>query len=98
MVLRVRFHANHDDWRPVKFPPPHPSWCTGYSGVTEGSEAYSTVVAYVDSLDQILEYWPEADSIQIFDRDATIKFSDRFPCPDWYMPSSVLPVIEMVQE
>jgi hypothetical protein len=29
-MIRARFHANEDDWRAVKFPPPGPYWCTGY--------------------------------------------------------------------
>jgi hypothetical protein len=30
--IRYRFHANADDYRPVKFPPPGPYWCSGYLG------------------------------------------------------------------
>lgn len=76
-MIRARFHANEDDWRPVEFPPPGPAWCTGYG------EGYSTVVAYVESEDQILKFWPEATEIDTQPCDK-IEFSGRFPRPDWW--------------
>jgi len=78
-MIRARFHANADDWRPIKFPPPGPAWCTGYAA--DGS--YSTVVAYAESEDQIREFWPEASNIEADDRNE-ITFTDRFPRPDWW--------------
>ena len=78
-MIRCRFKANHDDPRPVKFPPPHPWWCTGYAG----DDSYSIVVAYADNEDQIKEYWPEAAEL---DSEETIAyfFNSRFPKPDWF--------------
>jgi hypothetical protein len=77
VILRARFKANAEDYRPVKWPPPGPYWCTGYR------EGYSIVVAYADSVKEILEYWPEAEDI-----DCTVEkdysFSSRFPQPDWW--------------
>lgn len=78
-MLRARFHANADDWRPINFPPPGPAWCTGYAA----DESYSTVVAYVADENQIREFWPEATNIEI-DEHAKIIFTDRFPRPDWW--------------
>lgn len=75
--LRARFRANEEDWRPVTFPPPGPSWCTGYG------DGYSTVVAYVKTTEQITEFWPEAEDIDITECDE-ITFTDRFPKPEWW--------------
>jgi len=44
-MLRVRFHTDEEDYRPLKFPPPGPYWCTG-----EG-DGYWTIVAYVERED-----------------------------------------------
>lgn len=76
-MIRARFHANEDDWRPVKWPPSGPCWCTGYG------DGYSVVVAYVASEGQLLEYWPEATEIDATPKDQ-IEFSDRFSRPDWW--------------
>ena len=76
-MLRVRFHANPDDYRPVKWPVKYPFWCTGYG------ENHSVVVAYVDSVDELTELWPEASNLDIEERES-ITFTDRFPKPNWY--------------
>jgi hypothetical protein len=77
-MLRVRFHANEEDWRPVKFPPPAPCWCTGYG------DGHSIVVAYVETEDQVTEFWPEATNIDVHEENTEVRFSDRFPKPDWW--------------
>ena len=76
-MLRVRFHANPDDYRPVKWPVKYLFWCTGYG------ENHSVVVAYVDSVDELMELWPEASNLDIEERES-ITFTDRFPKPSWY--------------
>lgn len=75
--LRCRFQANEDDFRPVKFPPPGPYWCTGYG------DGHSIVVAYVRTEEQVTEFWPEAKNIDVDERDE-ITYTDRFPKPEWY--------------
>lgn len=75
--LRARFHANAEDPRPVKFPPPGPFWISGYG------DDHSIIVAYVKSETQITRYWPEATSIEILEYNTKIEFSERFPKP-WY--------------
>ena len=80
-MLRVRFHANYNDSRPVKWPPPGPFWETGFAA----DESYATVVAYVESEDQITEFWPEADEIDVYERDVEPTFTDRFPRPEWWL-------------
>lgn len=80
-MIRARFHADPDDYRPVKFPPPHPYWCSGYAG----DESYSVVVAYVDDEDQIREYWPEATEIDAEPAEDYL-FTDRFAKPKWFQP------------
>ena len=76
-MLRIRFHANPDDYRPVKWPVKYPFWCSGYG------ENFSVVIAYVDSVDELMELWPEASNLDIEERDSII-FTDRFPRPSWY--------------
>jgi hypothetical protein len=84
MYYKVRFKANLDDYRPIKWPPPGPYWCTGYS------EAHSVVVAYVRTLEQIIEFWPEAEDIDSETDPEEIKFSDRFRKPEWWDSQVVL--------
>ncbi len=76
-MLRVRFKANPDDYRPVKWPVKYPFWCSGYG------EEYSIVIAYVDTIEEIYELWPEATELDAEERKE-ITFTDRFPKPDWY--------------
>ena len=77
-MLRVRFEANPDDFRPVHWPIEYPYWCSGYG------ENYSIIVAYADSLEYILKNWPEAENIDIMQSDCKIEFTDRFPKPEWW--------------
>lgn len=77
-MLKVRFEANFDDYRPVKWPPPGPYWCTGFGN------NYSTVVAYVENEDQIYEFWPEANNVDIFQENVLPEFTDRMPKPEWW--------------
>jgi len=76
-MIRARFKANMDDYRPVKWPVKHPYWCTGYG------TNYSIIVAYADNEAEILENWPEAQDIDIEEVDE-YTFSSRFPKPDWF--------------
>ena len=75
--IRVRFKANLEDSRPVKWPPPGPFWESGFN------DEHAIVIAYVRTLDEVTEYWPEAEEIDAEHRDE-IKFTDRFPKPDWW--------------
>ena len=76
-MLRVRFHANADDFRPVSWPVKHPYWCSGYG------DDYAIVISYADSLEYILEHWPEASNLTAEECDE-YTFTDRFPRPDWF--------------
>jgi hypothetical protein len=78
-MLRARFQANYEDYRPVKWPPPGPYWCSGYAG----DETYSIVIAYINNEDEIIEFWPEASAIDV-DEVKEIIFTERFACPDWW--------------
>ena len=64
--MRVRFHANEGDYRPIKWPPPGPYWCSG-----EGDD-YSIIVAYVRTQKQIKEFWPEASEIDVMNEQCPI--------------------------
>ena len=88
-MIRARFYCNPDDYRPIKFPPPGPYWCTGTGFNTEtGEDEYSVVVAYFDSGEQILEFWPDAFEIDIHEHDVEPQYTDRFPKPEWYTTDS----------
>lgn len=76
-MIRARFHANADDYRPIKWPVKYPYWCSG-----EGND-YSIVISYADSIAYIKEYWPEASEIE-FTEEKEIIYCSRFPKPDWY--------------
>lgn len=79
---RYRFHADASDFRPVKFPPPGPYWCTGYGEDLEGP--YSVIVAYFPNHSKNMrEFWPEARSIDVEYVDK-ITYTDRFPKPKWW--------------
>lgn len=75
-MLRVRFEVVHDDPRPVNWPIKHPYWVTGrtFNG--------HIIVAYADSVDEIMANWPEAIDLDI-DEVWDYMFTDRFPKPDW---------------
>lgn len=75
--IRARFHADADDYRPVKWPPPGPYWCTGHG------DDYNIVVAFVKTEDQIKEYWPEAEDIDVT-QENKITYTERFSKPEWY--------------
>lgn len=76
-LLRCRFKANEDDYRPVNWPVKHPYWCTGYG------EGYSIIVAYANSKAEIKRNWPEARDIDVTEVDG-YSFTDRFPKPEWF--------------
>lgn len=79
-MIRCRFRANPDDYRPVTWPVKHPYWCTGSAG--DGS--YSIVVAYADNEKQIKELWPEATHLDSTEVDS-YTFTDRFQKPEWFV-------------
>lgn len=79
-MVRARFRADPEDYRPVKWPPPGPYWCSGQAG----NGSYSIVVAYADSEEQINEFWPEASHIYATEETEMV-FTDRFPKPEWWV-------------
>lgn len=60
--IRSRFRVcnEEDDYRPVKWPPVGPYWCTGSD--LENPTSY-TIVAYTKTLEQVTEFWPDAEDI-----------------------------------
>lgn len=81
MWMWHRFRANEDDWRPVKFPPPGPFWCTGYG------DGFSIVVAYLPPGVAVTNWWPEASHIDSDEREYIV-FTGRFQKPDWWLAAS----------
>lgn len=77
-LIRARFRTSCEDYRPAVWPIPHPYWCTGYA-----ANGDPIIVAYVDSVDQLKQQWPEAYDIDDEHADA-YQFTDRFPKPTWF--------------
>lgn len=83
-MLKVRFHANYPDYRPINWPVKHPYWCSGSGGDPELGNEFSVMVAYVSDLEELCANWPEATHIDVFEENvAEYQYSDRFPKPDW---------------
>lgn len=80
--LRVRFQTTESDYRPIVFPAPGPWWCSG------SSSTHNILIAYVKDLNQILEFWPEAEHIEDPEEQEEITFTDRFPKPSWWNTES----------
>lgn len=80
-MIRARFYVDKEkcegDYRPLKWPIKYPYWCSGES------EDSFVLVAYVDSIEELKELWPEASDIEYSEEDE-VSFSSRFPKPDWY--------------
>jgi hypothetical protein len=84
-MIRARFKSHSEDYRPINFPPKHPWWATGYSEDADGELTY--IVTYADDEAYILENWPEAKDIDVFQEELTeYTFTDRFAKPDWFQP------------
>lgn len=82
-MIRARFYVDMEacgyDYRPIKWPIKYPYWCSG-----ETLDEY-ILIAYVDSIDELKELWPEADKIDA-EECSEIAFTSRFPKPEWYNP------------
>lgn len=75
-MIRVRVLA--DDSRPIKWPPKHPFWETGFN-----PDDLPIVVSYADNLEYIYEFWPEAEVWSV-DEVSEYIFNSRFEKPDWF--------------
>ena len=80
--LRIRFEQPTQDFRPVKFPPPGPYWCSGHSCTDEGDTPI--LIAYLKTEEQLKEYWTEAQNISLTEECDHITFTTRFPKPKWW--------------
>ena len=78
---RIRFFTKAGDYRPAIWPPMGPYWCSG-----QGEDYYVLVgyFPYGTTDEKIKEYWPEGYEIDRMQENIDIKFSDRFPKPDWW--------------
>lgn len=81
-MIRARFYIKKsdcgNDYRPVKWPMEYPYWCSA-----ESSNSF-VLVAYAEDEDSIKELWPEAYDINVLEKDTEIRFTLRFPKPEWY--------------
>lgn len=81
-MIRARFYIKKsdcgNDYRPVKWPMKYPYWCSA-----ESSNSF-VLVAYAEDEDSIKELWPEAYDINVLEKDTEIRFTLRFPKPEWY--------------
>lgn len=81
-MIRARFYIKKsdcdNDYRPVKWPIKYPYWCSA-----ESDNSF-VLVAYAEDEDSIKELWPEAYDINVLEKDTEIRFTLRFPKPEWY--------------
>jgi hypothetical protein len=77
-MIRARFKLPSDEVRPTEWPIRYPYWRTGYYG--DGI----TVVAYVESVTELLRLWPEAEDVNVEEGATPPLFTIRFPKPAWY--------------
>jgi hypothetical protein len=77
-MIRARFYANGDDYRPVEWPIKYPYWCSGYTSKNE-----CLIIAYADNPEDITRLWPEAHDIECEEAEEIV-FTSRFPKPSWY--------------
>lgn len=92
-MIRARFHTDSEDPRPVIWPIKHPYWVTGRVISVDGGDGYSIVVAYLDSLWDLLDLWPDAAQVT-FQKVEKYVFTDRFPRPDWWLIRNLMNGIE----
>jgi len=81
----TRFYTTSaGDWRPVYkvedgTPGLGPYWCSGY-----GYDPDTAIIcAWVQPGEDVTKWWPEAERITQ-EEPSPMKFSDRFPKPDWW--------------
>ena len=81
-MIRYRFKTNSVsaprpivDMAPIKMP----WWCTGYSYTTHES---AIIVCYLPEEESLYKYWDDAFDVEAENVDE-IKYSDRFPKPEW---------------
>jgi hypothetical protein len=78
---RVEFDLDIQDtngyYNPCRFPPPGPYWAKCFRG------EHFTVIAYVQYLEQIFDYWPDAKNLRSI-RTRSIVFSTEYPKPIWW--------------
>ena len=84
-MIRYRFRTKSvEDFRPlidlatIKMP----YWCTGYGLNGELKTDNAIIVCYLPEAEDLFKYWYDAYDIESDIVDA-IKYSDRFPKPDW---------------
>ncbi len=78
---RYRFYTRAEDYRPVKWPPPGPYWCSGFTADEHGEAAI--IIAYIPKGAKLKDYWPEAKREEFTEASEPL-FTNRFPCPVWW--------------
>jgi len=86
LPVAERYLADPDymqDVRPIAWPFMHPYW------LTELASDYAQLMAYTESSDELLTFWPEATDMVIMDENVTrYEFTDANPVPDWWLEVS----------
>lgn len=83
MWVRYRFKTKSvDDWRPLIFDKRFPCWCSGYAG----DMSYAIIIMYLPVDEDLDKYYDDAYDIEST-MEKEIKFSGRFPRPDWFIES-----------
>lgn len=86
VYYRWRFKVPFEDYRPIKFPPPGPYWCTGYD-----MDDNAILVSYLPVSIEVTsnELWPDAfDVTRLSEGPEFIRFTSRFSRPEWWSDSA----------
>lgn len=75
-MIRARFHTVAADYRPAKWPLRLPYWVSG-----QDSQGW-WLVAYADSLVELMALWPEAEQVEAV-LVTEVVYTSRFPMPSW---------------
>lgn len=75
-MIRARFHTVATDYRPKRWPIRLPYWVTG-----QDSQGW-WLVAYADSLADLMVLWPEAEQVDAVLVNEVV-YTSRFPMPSW---------------
>jgi len=82
----VRFYTQEvEDYRPIKVEEIGPWWCTGYGFEPDTA----IIVAYILKDRDVLEWWPEAENVDVMDEDVEPTFTSRFTEPEWWKKSEL---------
>lgn len=77
MWLQIEFLTRES--RPARWPALGPSWAFDY----DTTRLFVTAFWPKDRLDQVFEFWPDADDLRVIEEVDEIRYDDRLFRYDW---------------